>query len=68
MELKITRLLLDKASFYVIDNNEGTSSGMQLSELKAWLLDLGVDDSTIADVLDLNPNESMSVQVADEAA
>jgi len=67
MELKITRLTPDER-FYLIDSGEGSSLGMQASELKGWLLDLGIGDSTIAAVLDMSPNETMLFKVEKRAA
>jgi hypothetical protein len=68
MELNISRLTFDDARLYLIDSGKGDSSGMQAPGLKAWLLDLGVGDSTIASVLDMSPNESMCVKVTSKAA
>ena len=67
MELTITRLASDE-SFYLIDSGEGSISGMQASGLKERLLELGIGDSEIAAVLDLSPNESIKLSVADKAA
>jgi hypothetical protein len=68
MELKISHLTFDDARLYLVDSGKGDSSGMQAPGLKAWLLDLGVLDSTVDLVLDMGPNETMSVKVAGKAA
>jgi hypothetical protein len=68
MELKITRLQLGDACLYLADTGKGKRSGMPPSGLKALLLDLGVGNSTIAAVLKMSPDETMSVQVTDKAA
>jgi hypothetical protein len=68
MELKISHLTFDDARLYLVDSGKGDSSGMQAPGLKAWLLDLGVLDSTVDLVLDMSPNETMSVKVAGKAA
>ena len=52
---------------YVVVTASGTRYGVRDFELKRWLLYLGVDDSTIAAVLDIDPNETMAVQVAKAA-
>lgn len=59
MELKITRLASDEPG-YVIESAEGVALGMEASELKTWMLDIGMGDSTVAAVLDMSPNETMS--------
>jgi hypothetical protein len=68
MELSISSLTFDDARFYLIDSGKGDVSGVQTLGLKAWLLNLGIGDSTIATVLDMSPNETMSIKVADKAA
>ena len=66
MELKITCMPFDDRS-YSIDSGSGARF-VKAPELKRWLLDLGVGDSTIATVLDISPNETITVTVADKAA
>lgn len=63
MQFQITRLPTDSRTYSVV-TADGTRSGLRDFELKRWLLDLGVGDSTIAAVLDIDPNETMTVQVA----
>jgi hypothetical protein len=67
MELEITRLPLDDSALYSIGTGETDSSGMKVSVLIAWLFDFGVDDTAIADILEMSPNETMFVEVADRA-
>lgn len=66
MDLKITCLPFDERA-YAIDSSSGTRY-VKAPELKQWLLDLGVGDSTIAAVLDIAPNETITVKVAGKAA
>lgn len=66
MQLKITRLPSDDRTYSIVTGS-GTRYGVQDSELKRWLLNLGVGDSTIAAVLDIEPNESTTLQVAKAA-
>ena len=63
MQLQITRLATDERR-YSLDTGSGTRSGVRDFELKRWLLDLGVGDSTIAAVLDIETTETMAVRVA----
>lgn len=67
MQLKITRFPSDDRSYSVFTGN-GTRYGVPDFELKRWLLDLGVGDSTIAAILDIEPNETMMVKVGRKAA
>jgi hypothetical protein len=66
MQVDITRLP-NHERMYVVVTASGTRYGVRDFELKRWLLYLGVDDSTIAAVLDIDPNETMAVQVAKAA-
>lgn len=68
MELSISRLAFDHAHLYLIGSAEGDWSGVHAPGLKAWLVNLGVGDSRVAAVLDMNPDETMSVKVANKAA
>jgi hypothetical protein len=67
MELKISRVPSDDR-LYTIHSPSGTQFGVQPFELKRQLLDLGVGDSTIAAILDLGPDESTTIKVAERAA
>jgi hypothetical protein len=60
MNLKIIRLSSDER-FYFIVYDWGSRSGMRASHLKTFLLDIGIEDSTIAAVLNMSPNETMSI-------
>jgi hypothetical protein len=66
MQLRITRLPSDDRT-YSIATGSGTRYGVRDFELKRWLLNLGVGDSTIAAVLDIEPNETTTLQVAKAA-
>jgi hypothetical protein len=63
MQLKITRLPSDDR-VYTIASDSGNRYGVHDFELKRWLLYLGIDDSAIASVLDIEPNETTTLQVA----
>jgi hypothetical protein len=66
MELTMTRLSGDEPCYTI---NIGQAKRFcNAAQLKQRLLDLGVGDSTIAAVLDLGPNEMMTVQVAEKVA
>jgi hypothetical protein len=52
---------------YSVATVSGTCYGVNDSVLKRWLLNLGVDDATIAVVLDISPNESTTIQVTKAA-
>jgi hypothetical protein len=67
MELKITRLSPEDRVYSIATDN-GSHYGMQDFELKYWLLSMGAGDSTIAAVLDAEPHETMTVNLAREAA
>lgn len=67
MDLKITRVEFDER-FYLMDCGDGGISGMKPSGLKAWLVDVGMGDSTIATVLDMSPNETMAFNIDKKAA
>lgn len=66
MELKITRQTFDE-QVYLIDSGRG-GRFVKAPELKQRLLDLGIGDSTIAAVLDISPNETVRLTVAEKAA
>ncbi len=66
MQLQISRLPSDERT-YSIDTGSETRSGVRDFELKAWLYELGVADSTVAAVLDMEPNLTMVLQVAKAA-
>jgi hypothetical protein len=68
MKVKITRLPFDTAGLYLVDTGGSDGSGMEASGLKAWLLGLGVENSAVSAILNMSPNQTMSVQVADKAA
>jgi hypothetical protein len=63
MQLQITRL----PAFSIVTGSD-TRYGVQAAELRRWLLELGVGDSAIVSVLDTDPNETMTLEVADNAA
>ena len=63
MKVKITRLPFDTAGLYLVDTGGSDGSGMEASGLKAWLLGLGVEDSAVSAILNMSPNQTMSVQV-----
>lgn len=67
MQLKVTRLPSDDRTYSIVTGS-GTRYGIKDFELKRVLLDFGVGDSTIAVVLDTDPNETMTLEVADKAA
>jgi hypothetical protein len=67
MQLQITRLPTDERT-YSIDTGSETRSVVRDFELKEWLYELGIGDSTVAAVLDMEPNVTMVLQVADKAA
>ncbi len=66
MQLKITRLPSHERSYSVITAS-GNRYGVRDFELKRWLLELGIGDSTIAAVLDIEPNETRTIQAAKAA-
>ena len=63
MKLKVTRFSHADARLYSVEFGGRTRPGMKDAELKNWLLDLGVGDSTIAAVLDIAPSESITVYI-----
>jgi hypothetical protein len=67
MELIIRRAATGERLFS-IQSGSRTQFGLQPFELKQQLLDLGIGDSTIATTLDLGPDESIIVKVAEKAA
>jgi hypothetical protein len=66
MELKITRLSSDER-YYAIDSSDGARFA-SACELKRWLLYVGVEGSTIVNVLDMRPTETVTIIVAAMAA
>ena len=66
MQLEITRLPTDERS-YVVMTAMGTRYGVRDFELERWLRNLGVGESTIAAVLNVEPNEAIAIQVAKAA-
>jgi hypothetical protein len=66
MQLEMTRLPTDERT-YVVLTAMGTRYGVRDFELERWLLNLGVGKSTIAAVLDVDPNETIAIQVAKAA-
>jgi hypothetical protein len=66
MQLQITRLTSDDRSYSVITSS-GNRYGIHDFELKQLLLNLGVGVSAIAAILDIDPNETMTVEVAEAA-
>ena len=66
MELRITRLPFDERS-YSVDAGTG-SRYVKAADLKKWLFDLGIGDSTVAAVLDMSPSETMTVKAREEEA
>ena len=67
MNLKIT-CLSSEERFYLIVSDLGSRLGVPASRLKAFLLDVGIENSTIAAVLDMSPNQTMSVKLVNKAA
>jgi len=63
MQFTIRRLLSENAS-YSVHTSSGTPYGMRAPDLKRWLLKLGVGESTIAAVLDIQPTKTATLQVA----
>jgi len=66
MQFEITRLSTNERT-YVVMTAMGTRYGVHDFELERWLRNLGVGDSTIAAVLDVDPNETIALQVAKAA-
>lgn len=67
MQLRITRLDSDDERKYSIMTGSGTRYGVQAPELRRWLINLGVADSTVDDILKIEPNETTTLQVAKAA-
>jgi hypothetical protein len=53
--------------WYSVDCGTGVRL-LDASQIELWLLNKGAGASTIATVLDFSPNQTMTVNVADEAA
>jgi hypothetical protein len=66
MQLRITRLPSDERT-YSTDAGGDNRSVVRDFELKQWLYKLGIGDSTVAAVLDMEPNVTMVLQVAKAA-
>jgi hypothetical protein len=66
MQVQITRLPTDERTFS-IDTGTETHSGVRDFELKDWLYELGVGDSTVAAVLDMERDVTMVLQVSKAA-
>ncbi len=66
MQLQITRIPSEEPTYSVVTGS-GTRYDVHSSELKRWLVNLGVDDSTINAVLEKQPNETTTVR-AEKAA
>ncbi len=62
MQYHITRLPFDDRVYSVV-TDKGTCYDFRDFELKQRLLNLGVGDSTIAAVLDMEPNVTIAVHV-----
>lgn len=65
MQIRITRLASDER-MYSICTKSGTHY-VPAHELKKWLLDVGAGNASIVAVLDIEPNETMTVQLAKAA-
>ncbi len=63
MNLKVTRFSRVDARLYSVEYGMGICPGMTAAEVKNWLFDLGVGDSDIAAVLDMEPSESVTIDV-----
>lgn len=66
MKLHITRLPSDHREYSVVTTS-GDSYGVNDSELSRWLLNLGVDGEIVASILDIEPNQTTTLQ-AEKAA
>ncbi len=66
MRLTIRRLPSEKPS-YSIDTGSGIRYGVQPIALKRWLLKLGVGDSTIAKLLDIQSTKTATIEIAKAA-
>jgi hypothetical protein len=67
MEITISRIASDKR-LYSIQSDSSTRYGVPLFEIKEQLLDFGIGYSTIIAVSDLEPDESVTVRIAEKAA
>ncbi len=69
MQLQITRLPSEPSEEvnYSVVTGSGNRYGVSGSELKRWLVNLGVDETTITAVLEKPPNETTTVR-AEKAA
>jgi hypothetical protein len=63
MKMKVTRAACVDERLYSVEFGGRTRPGMMDHELKHWLLDLGVGDSTIIPVLAIAPSETITVDV-----
>jgi hypothetical protein len=66
MRFQITRLPSDDRVYSVVTEN-GTRYDFHDFELKQRLFNLGVGDSTVAAVLDAEPDATMTIQVGEAA-
>jgi hypothetical protein len=66
MEPTVTRLSTDNPS-YKVDAGGGTRF-FRTSELKEYLLYVGLGDAAVAAVLDISRNETITVNVTEKAA
>ncbi len=67
MKLQITRLPADQGT-YSIDTSGGRHYTVRDSELKRWLLNLSVDKSIVDSVLDIEPNQTTTLEAQKKAA
>ncbi len=63
MNLKVTRFSRVDARLYSVEFGLGLCPGMTALELRNWLVNLGVGDVIIASILDIGPNQSISIEV-----
>ncbi len=69
VKVKITRSAFDTTRYAVSTGyGMGTRPGVKAEELQRWLAELGVSPAAIAEVLNITPNESITVEIADEEA
>ncbi len=66
MQLRIKRLPSDDRTYSIV-TGRGTLYGVHDFELERWLLNLGVNESIVAAVLDIEPNRTTTLQ-AEKAA
>ena len=62
MELTITRLASDDRRYSIV-SNAINRYGVQAQELKTCLLNMGLGTSTVAYILEIEPNETTKVEV-----